>query len=66
MMCLLRYIMSGCYIVSLKRKVTGYITENYEAKSFITYDNYNFYISMNMQAQTSCYDVHIYTTAFSG
>jgi len=58
--------MTGCYIVSLKRKFTGYITENYEAKSFITYDNYKFYISKNMQAQTSCYDLHICNTAFSG
>jgi hypothetical protein len=36
MMRLLRYIMTGCYIVSLKRKFTGHITENYEAHSFIT------------------------------
>ena len=39
---LLRYIMNGCYIVSLRRKVTGYITENYETQSFIIYGNYIF------------------------
>jgi hypothetical protein len=66
MMCLLRYIMTGCYIVCLKRKVTSYITENYEAQTFIIYDNHNFYISKNKQAQTLCYDVQLYTTHFSG
>jgi len=58
--------MTSFYIVSLKKKVTGYITENYEAQSSIIYDNHNFYISKNMQTKTLCYDVHIYTTHFSG
>jgi len=57
--------MTGCYIVSLNRKVTGYIAKNYEVQSFIIYDNHNFYISQNMQPPTFCYDVHIYTTHFS-